>query len=185
MIQQIEEEQVKLLLNQIKCGDEEAFEEFFCLYQPSIFRFLYHYTGERQAAEDLTQDTFIKFWQVRQKLDSAFSPTALLFRIARNLGINHATRKPPLQPIYNQDELLVTICRDPEKEYDQAFLMDDFQKAINTLPERCRAIFILSRYQNLGYSEIAESLQISLQTVKNQMNKAISILKKRLSSHLD
>lgn len=184
MIQQ-DEEKIQALLENIKCSDETAFEEFFYIYQPSVFHFLYHYTCDRQASEDLLQDTFIKFWQVREKLDLASSPTALLFRIARNLGINYVTRRPPVQPIYNSEDLLVSMCRDPEEEYDHAFLMDDFQKAINTLPERCRAIFILSRFQNLGYSEIAETLQISLQTVKNQMNKAISILKKRLVSHLD
>ncbi|MGE5500238.1 MAG: sigma-70 family RNA polymerase sigma factor [Syntrophothermus sp.] len=56
---------------------------------------------------------------------------------------------------------------------------------MNTLPERCRAIFLLSRYEDMSYSEIAEALEISLQTVKNQMSKAIAILKKRLASHLD
>ena len=62
--------------------------------------------------------------------------------------------------------------------------MDDFQLAVNTLPDRCRTTFILSRFHGFEYSEIAEILEVSLQTVKNQMNKAISVLRKRLAAHL-
>lgn len=182
MIKTVEENNL-LLFRQIQQGDESAFEKFFYLFQPSVFRFLYHYTGDRHTAEDLIQDTFIKFWQVRSTLDPYNSPKSLLFKIARNLALNHISRKPKHKQISQQDELLVNICLNPEKEYDLIFLMDDFQRAINVLPERCKAIFILSRYENFCYSEIADTLDISLQTVKNQMNKAISVLKKILAPH--
>jgi RNA polymerase sigma-70 factor (ECF subfamily) len=182
---QLEEYKLQELFYRIKLGDDSAFEEFFIMYQPSVFRFLYRFTGDTQATDDILQDTFIKFWEVKEKLDLSSSPNALLYKIARNLAINYITRKPPVQPLYDSNDVLVNIFINPEKEYEQAFLMDDYQKAINTLPERCRAIFILSRYEGFSYSEIAAMLEISLQTVKNQMNKAISILKKRLSSHLD
>lgn len=181
----IDQKEIQDLLISIKNGDESAFEEFFHIYQPVVSRFLYRYTGDNQISDDILQDTFIKLWMVRETLDISSSPVALLFRIARNLALNAVTRRPAHQPIYGNDEILVSYCLNPDKEYENAFLMDDFQKAINTLPERCRAIFLLSRYEDMSYSEIAESLEISLQTVKNQMSKAIAILKKRLSSHLD
>lgn len=182
---QLEEDIHLDLFSRIKSGDEEAFEEFFYIYQPSVFRFLYRYTGDNASADDILQDTFIKFWEIRDKLDLSSSPNALLYKIARNLAINFISRKPPVQPLYDANDMLINICINPEKEYEQAFLMDDYQKAINTIPEKCRAIFILSRYEGFSYTEISEMLEISLQTVKNQMNKAISILKKRLASHLD
>lgn len=182
---QVDEAKLNTILADIKEGSMPAFEEFFYHYQPSVYRFIYRYTGEKESAEDLTQDTFIKFWQFRANIDLNSSPVALLYRIARNSSLNYVTRRPHTESYIDNEDILVSICRNPEKEYEQAFLMDDFQKAINMLPERCRAIFVLSRYSDMPYAEIADVLQISLQTVKNQMNKAISILKKRLSSHLD
>ena len=73
----------------------------------------------------------------------------------------------------------------PEEEYDKHFLMNDFQNAVNQLPERCRVTFILSKYEGFDYTEISEIMDVSLQTVKNQMNKAISILKTLLSPYLN
>jgi RNA polymerase sigma-70 factor (ECF subfamily) len=180
-----EEDQIQYLVSEIKNNNKEAFRDFFFCFQPKVFRFLYRYTSIKEIAEDLTQETFIKFWEVKENLDISSSPVSYLFRIATNLANNYVSRKPALQPIYEKDELLVNICKDPDKELDQVILMDDFQKAINTLPERCRAIFILSRFDGYEYSEISDTLKISLQTVKNQMNKAISILRKQLAAHLD
>jgi len=176
---------VQLIIKEIRNNDKSAFKEFFLFYQPKIFRFLYRYTGLKDSSEDLTQETFIRFWEVKDNIELDSYPIAYLFRIARNLAVNYVTRHPVAQPLFDKDELLVNICKDPDKELDQLFLMDDFQRAINMLPEKCRAIFILSRFEGYDYSEIADTFQISLQTVKNQMNKAISILRKRLAAHLD
>ncbi len=181
----LEENQIQYLVSEIKNNNKEAFKDFFFYFQPKIFRFLYRYNSVKEIAEDLTQETFIKFWEAKENLNPDSSPVSYLFRIAMNLANNYVTRKPAVQPIFEKDELLVNICRDPDKELDQVILMDDFQRAINTLPEKCRAIFLLSRFDGYEYSEIADTFQISLQTVKNQMNKAISILRKQLAAHLE
>ncbi len=181
----LEESQIQYLVSEIKNNNKEAFKEFFFCFQPKVFRFLYRYTSIKEMAEDLTQETFIKFWEAKENLIPSSSPVSYLFRIAMNLANNYLSRRPAVQPIYEKDQLLVNICKDPDKELDQVILMDDFQRAINTLPERCRAIFILSRFDGYEYSEIADAFQISLQTVKNQMNKAISILRKQLAAHLE
>ncbi len=176
--------EIQSLLQRVKDEDERAFKEFFFALQPNIFHFLYRYTSDRDAAEDLTQETFIKFWLNKDHLDLSRSPKAYLFKIARNLALNHVTRKPPVSSISDEDSFLINLTHQPEEDYDRAFLMDDFQRAVNMLPDRCRATFILSRYHGFEYSEIAEILEVSLQTVKNQMNKAISVLRKRLAAHL-
>ncbi len=166
-------------------GDILAFKEFFILMQPCIYKFLYRYLLDPDAAKDLTQDTFINFWTHRSQLDYLQSPKAYLYKIARNLACNHLTRNHSDSKVsLDKNEFLFSLVN-PEEEYDKQFLMDDFQSAVNSLPERCRATFILCKYEGFHYSEIAEILDVSLQTVKNQMNKSISILKKLLSSHLD
>ena len=175
---------LQTLIQRIKENDLAAFKEFFLIHQPGIFRFLFRYLADRELAEDLTQDTFIKFWLIRDKLDTSSSPKAYLYKIARNLALNSINRKPPVTSITSNGSFFQSIISNTENDYDRIFLLDEFQKAVNTLPERCRATFILSRYDGFEYSEIAEILHVSLQTVKNQMNKAIAVLRKRLASHL-
>ncbi len=182
---QLDENRIFHLIGQIKRGDDAAFEEFFYLLQPCIYRFLFRFNGNNEIAEDLTQETFIKFWQSRDKIDTTLSPVAYLYRIARNLSMNYSRDVKQAESFENKTELLLAFFKNPEKDYENSCLIDDFQKAIISLPNRCREIFILSRYHDMSYSEIAETLDIALQTVKNQMNKAIAILRKRLSDYLD
>jgi RNA polymerase sigma-70 factor, ECF subfamily len=184
-MQKIDDEKLSVLIEQIKENNTSAFREFFCCYQPAVYYFLYRYTSDPDAADDLTQETFISFWKHKENLDSHSSPKAYLFRIARNLAINHLTRKPPVSSFGEKENVLVQLGNNPQQDYDRIMLLDDFQKAINLLPERCKATFILSRYEGLEYSEIAEVLNVSLQTVKNQMNKAFSVLRKNLAHHLN
>lgn len=173
-----------LLLLGIKRGDDGAFKEFFLMMQPGIYKFLYRYLCDRNAAEDLTQETFVKFWMHREDLDPNFSPKSYLYKIARNLALNHISRSNTVNNFVLTKKDYVSLLINPEENFDKYFLLDEFQKAVNDLPERCRATFILCKYEGFKYSEIAEILNVSIQTVKNQMNKAISVLKKLLSSHL-
>lgn len=172
------------LVRKIQNGDCEAFKKFFFLFQPGIYRFLYRYLCDKDAANDLTQDTFIKFWTNREQINPLLFPKSYLYKIARNLAINYLERNQSISntTFRRVDDLSLVLY--PDEEYDKYFIIDDLQKAINELPERCKTTFILSRFEGFDYSEIAEIMHVSMQTVKNQMNKAISVLKKRLSSHL-
>gem|GEM_PF-1349151 len=174
--------QVLQLLSRIKEKDEAAFKEFFFLMQPSIFYYLYKFLFNRETAEDLTQETFIRFWQNAEKIDLLLSGKAYLYRIAHNLAINHAKRTPRVYELSGEDALKE---KNESENLDYIFLLDDYQKAVNSLPERCRAVFILCRFDGFEYSEIAEILGITLQTVKNQMSKALAVLRKRLQAHLN
>lgn len=172
------------LIGKIKNGDCDAFKKFFFLYQPGIYRFLYRYLCDKEAASDLTQDTFIKFWKSRELIDPTLFPKAYLYKIARNYALNYLERNHSISNnnLHRIDELSLVLY--PDEEYDKYFIIDDLQKAVNELPEKCKTTFILSRFEGFDYSEIAGIMQVSLQTVKNQMNKAIAVLKKRLSTHL-
>jgi len=173
------------LIRRVIEGDDSAFKELFILMQPGIYKFLYRYLSDSDAAEDLTQDTFVNFWTHRHKLDILQSPKSYLFKIARNLALNHIDRNHAYTKISIKNIEYLSALINPEEEYDKHFFMDDFQSAVNQLPERCRATFILCKYEGFQYSEIADILEVSIQTVKNQMNKALSVLKMLLSSHLD
>ncbi|MDP3148910.1 MAG: sigma-70 family RNA polymerase sigma factor [Ignavibacteria bacterium] len=179
----IDNERVLFLLGKIKERDEEAFKEFFFIFQPSIFYYLFKFVYNRATAEDLTQETFIKFWLSSDRLDLTLSGKAYLYKIAHNLAINHTKRKP--RDLAYESEELDVHQHAGKTSMDYVFLLDDYQKAVNSLPERCRAVFTLCRNDGFEYSEIAEILDLSLQTVKNQMSKALAVLRKRLQAHLN
>lgn len=177
----IPQAETERLVHEVCLGNAEAFREFFLVMQPGVFRFLYRYTRNREAAEDLTQETFLRFWEARDRLDPERPPARYLFRIARNLSLNHALRSAPERGLtHAEDEALVRYARNPEEEYNRRLAADEVILALSYLPERSRAAFILSRYHDLSYEEIGEIMNISLQTVKNQISKALAILRKRL-----
>lgn len=167
-------------------GNKEVFCEFFFDHYHDVFSFIYRMTHNRETAKDLTQDTFLNFYKSLDKLYPTIPPNYYLFRIAKNLTLNYLTRKELISYYDPEDEKSIkTFIEDPKNIYDLNFVKNDIEKAIEALPNRCRAIFLLSRYHNLSYQEISETLEISLQTVKNQINKAISILRKKLSHYLE
>ncbi|NCS80985.1 MAG: hypothetical protein COZ80_12235 [Ignavibacteria bacterium CG_4_8_14_3_um_filter_37_9] len=159
----IDNNRVLFLLGKIKERDEEAFKEFFYLFQPSIFYYLFKFVYNRATAEDLTQETFIKFWLNADRLDLTLSGKAYLYKIAHNLAINH-TKRTPKEITHEADEFHADR-RNGKSDVDYLFLLDDYQKAVSSLPERCRAVFVLCRFDGFEYAEIAEILGISLQTV--------------------
>jgi len=178
----INNDRILFLLDKIRAKDEAAFKEFFFLMQPQIYYYIFKFVYNRATAEDLTQETFIKFWLNADKIDPNRSGKAYLYRIAHNLSINYSKRKPATTD-YESEEASLQKEKDSPLEY--VFLLDDYQKAVNTLPERCRAVFMLCRFDGFEYAEIAEILGLSIQTVKNQMSKALAVLRKRLHTHLN
>jgi len=179
----IEQERLLTLIIEIKNHNEDSFKEFFLLMQPSIYYFIYRHTSNKETAQDLTQEVFVKFWLSRERLNTHSSPKAYIFKIARNLCLNYIQREHKTS---SEDEnYLVLLSKCTEENLDSLFLLDDYQKAISLLPERCRTTFVLSRFEGFSYNEIAEIMEVEVQTVKNQMNKAISVLKKLLSHYIN
>lgn len=183
-IDRLPEGALERLIPAIRSGDRGAFREFFILFQPDVFRFIFRLTRDTQMAEDLTQDTFLRFWEARERLDAAAAPASYLFRIARNLVVDEADRRKPAVDIASApEEVLVRYSRDPEEEYVRRLAADEVLNALTYLPERSRVAFVLSRYHDMSYDEIAATMQISLQTVKNQVSRALTLLRKRLSEN--
>jgi RNA polymerase sigma-70 factor, ECF subfamily len=178
--------QITSLVERIRVGQQEAFQEFFYTFQPQVFRFLYRYTRDVAIAEDLTQETFINFWEARERLDPTLAAKHYLFRIARNLALQCLARRMHTVPqMLVSNDILVALSQNPQEAYEHSFAADEVHRSLHFLPERCRAVFILSRYDDMSYQEVAQTLQISLQTVKNQMNKALAILRRQLTDRCD
>ncbi len=166
------------LLARIKEDDEEAFKEFFFTFYNDVYKFLYFLSGDKTLAEDLCQETFINFWLARKRINPNAPPKNYLFKIARNLYLNY---KRDTKQTIEVSELSIagenTSCDDYETS-------EIILNLLNELPPRCREIFVLSRYNELSYKEIAELLNLSIQTVKNQINKALAILRVKIKDYL-
>jgi RNA polymerase sigma-70 factor (family 1) len=174
------------LIADVKVGDLEAFETLFTRYQPSLLRSIAFQVRDVEAAHDIVQETFVRVWQNRASLRPALSFQALVYRIginlvrdmARHADTRHrsAAEVPPPVPPDNAD---------PESATHHALLLEALRRAMREeLPERCRAVFQLSRMEGLSIPEVAERLGISAKTAENQLTKALRILRRALRHHI-
>lgn len=164
----------------IRQSDPEAFRVLFHRYYPLLFRFLRHRLSARDLTEDFIQEIFTRLWHNRQKLNPARPVKAYLFRMTRNLLIDHLRRKA------RETAYLNALPGNPSAFLDP----DDFefaaqvQTALDHLPEGCRLVFTLNRFEGMKYEEIARALDISIKTVESRMSKALRLLRARLHDYL-
>lgn len=140
--------------------------------------------ADKQIAEDLGQEVFMDLWNKRKQLMIKTSLGAYLSKAISNKTLNHLRdNKIKLAP---EDKILQmpSVGGSVQQSMESDELQIKIKAAIATLPERCRMVFVLSRYQQLTYSEIAENLDISVKTVENQISKALKILKEKLGPYV-
>jgi RNA polymerase sigma-70 factor (ECF subfamily) len=134
--------------------------------------------GDSATAEDMSQEVFVEVWNRRETLDVKTSLKGYLRMIAVNKTLNYIRSK---KMNFEQEDAVLHI---PSTENSSQIILEaeDLKNAINhavdKLPERCRIIFGLSRYEEKTYREISEELDISIKTVENQMSKALKIVRK-------
>ena len=174
------------LLIKIKNSDKIAFQKLFYEFHDTLFRFVAYRVQDGEIAKDITQETFLRVWKTRSKLKPNKSFFSLIARISTNLCYDH------FRHIEVRQRHESTIPINSESHYDNPesntladSLEEQIQKVVNNeLPEKCRHVFILSRIEGLSNTDIAETLDISIRTVENQIYRAIKILKKNLKNYL-
>lgn len=139
---------------------------------------------DQNIAEDLAQEVFFDLWRKRDKLNIKTSLKAYLRRAAVNKTLNYIRDKK----INFEEEDKIPDLDNEQTSVIQKMSADELQvkitAAIDSLPERCRIIFSLSRYEEMTYKEIAQKLDISIKTVENQISKALSILRVALGDYI-
>ena len=179
------ENETQDILQQLKSDDQSALKLLFKEHYPSVCRAVYRFVRDKAAVEDIAQDVFIKLWEKRQKLNVTTSFGAYLNRMAINEAISYIRRNKKFEEQTDIIPEQVSTDTNIEKQYLQTELEEKITTAINTLPPRCRAIFQLSRFEDLSYKEIAERLDISIKTVENQMGKALKTLRELIYPYLN
>ena len=167
----------KQLVCDLKNHDEQAFRKLFDFYYQDIYGYSLSLLKSTDYAEENVQDVFLKVWLHRETLDTEKSFKSFLFTIARNQAFNL------LNKAANDSVLKDEIFYKSQKSYDQsdyAVREADCKKlkkqAIEQLPPKRKLIFKMSR-KGKTYEEISQELGISVNTVKNQMGKALESLR--------
>lgn len=157
-----------LLLRNIKDGDQVSFKVFFKATYPVLFGYVNSYARNRVLAEDITQQTYIKFWENREKIDIDNSPKSYLYTIAYNSFLDSKKREQKERSYIDQLHRAAIEEETNEKEKLELKL-ERLQKVIESLPEKCKKILIMNKMEGLKYKEIADRLDISVKTVESQM----------------
>lgn len=168
------------LLNRLKHGDEAAFESVYRKYGSWIYNFIHSLLFDKEMAEDLTQNVFLKIWEKRETIDAELGLEAYLFAISRNLVYKETESR--MQFIYPLDTSDIPVGDSLTKEnIDAESLRSYINDLINELPPARKQIFQLSRHKHLSNKEIASRLGISEKTVENQITRALHFIKQKLS----
>ena len=130
------------------------------------------------------QEVFVSVWNQRERLNPSKMIKSYLFTAVKNEALNELRHRDV--QTRSQERILDTIAKDltPEQELTSAEINKEIYYAINELPEKCREIFKMNRFDDLKYAEIAEILNISIKTVETQMGRALKKLRERLKPFL-
>ena len=143
-------------------------------YRP-LCLYALHYLQDADLAEDIVQESYTALWEKLQEGSHVFNRKSYLYMMVRNRCLDHLRKKGiPTESLKPYDTYGIIDDDDAqERSQTEARLWT----AIDSLPEKCREVFILSKRDDLKYEEIAEELGLSVNTVRNQISKALKVLK--------
>lgn len=168
---------LRIILRQIREGNEDAFKSLFETYFTPLCRFIYLHLDDKNVAEELAMDIFIYLWENRETFQIQLSLKAYLFQAAKNKCLNELRKK---KETVGLDGVEVSTINTSVSALETEELYRLIQEAVFSLPDKCRNIFLLSRRENLTNQEIARKLNISVKTVEGQITKALKKIKKFL-----
>jgi len=173
------------LIRLIRNGDDTAFEKLFRLFYERLCRYASQMLDSPESAEEVVQDVFVTVWENRAKLELQVGIKPYLYRSVHNRCLNN------IRHLQVRAQHKTVVMSMPSAELSEGTpqletkeLQSRIAAALEKLPEECRKVFKLSRYEELSYREIADFLEISVKTVENQMGKALKIMRKELSDYL-
>ena len=165
-------------------NDRTALKEIFEEHYDDVCKTVRRFIKDKSLVEDIAQTVFIKLWEKRGRIEINSSFAAYLHRMAMNEALM-MLRKMKRQ---NETELIDNINHETsdsvEKTYLQSELQTHITEAIDQLPPKTKIVFMLSRFEDMTYKEIAAKMEISVKTVENQMGRALRILRKKMKGYL-
>ncbi len=183
---------------EVRDDNAAAFEELMMRYQGRVVTVLEHVTGNRDQAEDLAQDVFLRVYRARKRYVPGAKFSTWLFTITNNVGLNALRSRArrheinlegresgpmgirPLEAIAQ-----VSSGQIPARALDKAEARDVVWMAVQSLNERQRMAVLLSKFEGMSYAEIAETMDLSVQAIKSLLSRARGNLRDVLEPYLD
>jgi RNA polymerase sigma-70 factor (ECF subfamily) len=169
-------------IRRIRRGDKQAFEKLFRSSYVSLVRYARVLLKDHDMAEEIVQDLFFRLWQGRENLKIESSLNGYLFRSVHNRSLHYIEHLKVVSRHAGEIAAEAPASSDSVTEdiyYSE--LQEKVTRVLDRLPERCRAIFRMSRFEGLKYNEIADKLSVSLKTVEADMGKALREFRKALA----
>ena len=174
---------IKSYIRELRNDSHRAFNAIYDMYSDKLYAFAFAHTKSQQISEDIVQDTFLKLWKIRKTINTEGSLQSLLFKISKNQIIDMFR----VQINKVEFELYLSYMeenRDSEIEAERRLYYDDFNKALQLskeqLSERQLEIFEMSREEGKSIEEIATKLNLSEQTVKNQISSSLKKIRSQI-----
>ena len=174
------------VLKGIQKGDKAAWDLVVEVFYQPLYGYILSMTRRPETAEELVQDVFVNFWVKREQIQINTSLKAYLYKASRNHTLNFLKRQS-FERNYHQE-----LAQQPKQNLNataQDFHYNELEKrladAISALPDNCREIFEMSRFEDLTYKEISEMLDIPIRQVHYQISLALKALRNDLQEYVD
>jgi RNA polymerase sigma-70 factor, ECF subfamily len=177
------------LMLRFKGGDAEAFDQLFSRHTRAMVNFAYRFMRDRRLAEELAQEIFLRVYEAASGYQAQAKFTTWLYRIATNVCLNEV-RKPHYRTAHktisaeNPGSIQISCSAEtsssPEKNLERKAISNALREALDGIPEKQRTAFILNKYQELSYAEVAGIMKISEKAVKSLIHRAREALAERL-----
>ena len=172
------------VLDQLRNGDSRGLEYLFNKHYQTLVGTAVYLTFDKDIAEDLSQEVFVKLWEKRNHLPNELNFKGYLIRMVKNSALDYLS-KVKLTESGLEQFLHITESGGEISIERQAEIKQKISDAIAVLPPKCRLIFSMNRFEGLTNDEIATYLEISKRTVETQISKALRILRTELKTLWD
>lgn len=180
------ESEVKKLLGKLTSRNSETiFRQFYYLCYDRFFRIAYYYTHNEVWSQEVVLDAFMKLWEKRNALMQIANIEDYCFILVKNTALNYLD-KEERRGAHFTPQVAEASGKDhsPEDIVISEELFAIYVKALDTLPERCREVFIRIKEEKKSYAQVAQEMQISIKTVDAQLQKAMGKLKEAIGNYL-
>jgi len=180
----LEAQEIKIC-EDIRKGDKTAFESVFKTYYGKLCAYANQIVSDFDASEEIVQEMFFQLWQKSSFLIIETSLKSYLFRAVHNSCLNYIKHNKIKQAYSSQ--IIQTNSNSSDSQYsmdESDELLDAIGKAVDKLPPERKKVFMMIRYEERKYQEVADILGISVKTVENQMGKAMQFLREALRGYI-
>jgi RNA polymerase sigma-70 factor (family 1) len=172
------------LMQEIKADNMFAFDVLYKKYSKKLYKFGYSILKSKEETENLIQDVYLNLWENRHKVEKDSSVKSYVFTITYNSAISVIRKKAKESQFVDYLKSLQQINIEPvnvELEYNE--LTKKLDEIVKALPQRQKEVYLMHKVDGLKYSEIAERLHISVNTIENHMSRALKTIRKKLGNY--